>query len=149
VLPPGHFAPYLNFDARFKVEADQLVDPKATNELRRLRVMAKGDGNWDTYDLVWATELERKLPIGATVLIVPADQIGQIMGGERIFAGQLKEEVWIGETTDQHKEIAKHRSCWQENKDNRATEFDTNEELITALKDAIDHWAVRVSAKSH
>lgn len=94
VLPPGHGKSYRHLSESWLLEADTVVNCKATLQLQTLRKDAKRTGSWDEYDECWVDQLRKEL-LGMTVfLMVPSKSIGEKLGFQYYGAAVLHRSEW-------------------------------------------------------
>jgi hypothetical protein len=137
VLPPGHGKSHLHQKIEGLYEADTLVNCKATQELADLRKTAKETNGWHDYDHAWVKEIKKVLPDDLRIIMVPADTVGRLVTGYRLFSGVLKEEAWTKNLKNRKGSVEEYHEYWVQIYAEGADLYGCNEDLEHALRDTI------------
>jgi hypothetical protein len=140
VLPPGHGKSYYHKQGGMFVEADSLVGCKSTPELARLRQEAKLSGSWDTYDKAWTEALEPHIPPGPVVIGVPDASLGKLLRANPVFSGVLAHAQWAENLKNRKGSVMEYLPYWEKVYAEGAEIYETNEDLMWALKVDMDDW---------
>lgn len=99
VMPPGTGKSTAHLEFNHLVEADSVVNCKATPELCSLRKEAKRTGKWALYDALWIAAILEKLDHGKWVIMVPSVAVGEKMGAQRLACLRLGIDAWARNLT--------------------------------------------------
>lgn len=133
VLPPGHGKSYLHLKFPWLVEADSLVNCKATKELAEARTLAKETGKWGSYDKMWTDEI-LKLELGnPLVIMVPDESVGKYLAPVCIFKGVLALDQWAKNLKDRKGTVEKYMYSRDSALRAGAPIYETNDDLASAL----------------
>lgn len=140
VLPPGHGKSHLHQLYPYLYEADTLVNCKATDALKTLRKDAKMSGEWEIYDKEWVAELEKVMPVGPVVIMVPSHSVGLLLKAEFIFAGVLALDQWARNLENRKGSIEEYAWCRDQVKAIGAQTYESNADLQAEIMDAVEFW---------
>jgi hypothetical protein len=141
VMPPGHGKSYRHLSLPGLVEADTLVDCKATENLRRERVRAKEIGYWKEYDNIWANAIAEKLEDGARyVVMVPAIEVGEVLGWTYLGSAVLSDIQWEVNTKSRPGFFAKWGWIKRKSLEDGAIQLQSNDDLTNWLANITKEW---------
>lgn len=140
VLPPGHGKSYRHDPSRKLLEAGSLVGCKSTNELAALRKVAWETNDWSKYDPLWGSEIQRHLPTGRCVVMIPASSVGNIQGWVRLGSARLCLDEWESNLRFRKGSVAQYRASWEAVAKEGGAQLDSNQGLDEWVNARLAEW---------
>lgn len=138
ILPAGHGKSHNYLQIPGLVEADSILNCNGTTYLQLLRDNAKRTGNWESYDKEWGTQIRARLTDFNWVVMVPAKEVGEAMGGEFLGSATLYREAWKENLKSRNKKPDDYR--WGTIQADAMWIFSTNNVLQDWLLERSAHW---------
>lgn len=140
VMPPGHNKAKIHDPENHLVKASTTIPWDCTESLRILGAEAQQSCVWDSFNSVWAREIEDILDSGCWVVMVPSIGVGKARGWNYLGTGRLEPRVWIENHSGRGVCEGRHLRCIEDAVLNNGVLFNNNEDIANwALQTAI-HW---------
>lgn len=144
VLPPGTGKSHLIKSGLGAKEADDLHQPCDAERLKLLRRAARVSGNWALHNREWCLSMLGSVKDGDVVL-VPDDDIGELMGGIRLGAYCVQRRVWVSNLKQRGEGAQPYQECYDRCA-KIGNEYRDNTALGLAVRSDCEEWTRRYAA---